>query len=265
MATYFINGDFLSPENAVIHVSDLALLRGYGIFDFFRAIDGKPIFLEDHLDRFENSAHLMGLNIPFSRQECRDIIFKIIEKSPNPMLGVKLILTGGYSSDGYVPAEKANFIAYGAPFTFKPADYGMKVLTHHYIREIPEIKTLNYVVPIRHLPQLKAAGADDVLYYFNGNVSELSRSNIFIVKNDKIATPTEGVLYGITRKKTLAIAQQHFEVEERAVTLAELLDADEIFTTGSTKRVTAIVQVDGKTFPFGNITRKLQELLINME
>jgi D-alanine transaminase/branched-chain amino acid aminotransferase len=265
MATYFINGDFVAPEQAMIHVSDLALLRGYGIFDFFRAIDGKPIFLEDHLDRFENSARLMDLKIPFTREECRDIIFRIIEKSNQPMIGVKLILTGGYSVDGYTPAEKANFIAFGSPFSFKPADYGMKVLTHHYIREIPEIKTLNYVVPIRLIPKLKAAGADDILYHFNGYVSELSRSNIFIVKNEKIITPTEGVLYGITRKKTLAIAKQNFEVEERAVTLAELLDADEIFTTGSTKRVTAIVKVDEKDFPFGKITRKMQELLIDLE
>jgi D-alanine transaminase/branched-chain amino acid aminotransferase len=57
----YLNNAFVKAEDAKIHVSDLGLVRGYGIFDFFRAIDGKAIFLEDHLDRFENSARLMGL------------------------------------------------------------------------------------------------------------------------------------------------------------------------------------------------------------
>jgi branched-chain amino acid aminotransferase len=61
---YYLNGQFSPSEETKIQVSDLGLLRGYGIFDFFRSINGKPIFLSDHLDRFENSAQILGLKIP---------------------------------------------------------------------------------------------------------------------------------------------------------------------------------------------------------
>jgi D-alanine transaminase/branched-chain amino acid aminotransferase len=92
----YLNNAFVKAEDAKIHVSDLGLVRGYGIFDFFRAIDGKAIFLEDHLDRFENSARLMGLPIPATRDQLRAIILESIQRHPLPLLGIKMILTGGF-------------------------------------------------------------------------------------------------------------------------------------------------------------------------
>lgn len=264
----FINGQFVKSQEAKIHVTDLALLRGYGIFDFFRAINGKPIFMEDHLDRFENSARLMGLTIPANRVALRNIIQETIRLNPYPTLGIKMILTGGYSPDGYVPAEAPNLIVIGKPFTFKEPKQGLKLLSFAYQREIPEIKTLNYIVPIRLLPQLKAAQADDVLYYANNLISESSRSNIFIVKNQTIVTPQTGVLYGITRKHVLKVAAKHYAVEERDISLAEYWEADEVFTTGSTKRLLPIVQTDDVIFnkgKIGTITQHLQEAFLAYE
>ncbi len=182
----YLNGEILPAEKAQLHVSDLGLLRGYGIFDFFRSIDGQPVFMEDHLDRFENSARLMGLPIPESRDKLREIIYEIIRLNPHKLLGVKMIMTGGYSEDGYTPSSKSNLVVIGKSFEFKPADIGMKLMTLEYRREIPEIKTLNYIVPIRAIQQMKAVGADDVLYYKDGKISESSRSNIFIVKDKKV-------------------------------------------------------------------------------
>jgi branched-chain amino acid aminotransferase len=264
----YINGEILPTEKAKIHVSDLGLLRGYGIFDFFRAIDGQAIFIEDHLDRFHNSARLMKLPIPESRERLREIIHEIIRLHPHKLLGVKMILTGGYSEDGYTPAAHSNLIVTGKPFEFKPADVGMKLMSMEYRREIPEIKTLNYIVPIRALPQMKAMGADDVLYHQNGKISESSRSNIFIVKNEKIITPLDGALFGVTRKHILNFAKNHFAVEERDVSTQEYWEADEVFTTGSTKRIIAITQTDNQIFSdnkVGKITKKLQQLFLEHE
>jgi branched-chain amino acid aminotransferase len=264
----YLNGEIIPAEKAQIHVSDLGLLRGYGIFDFFRAIDGKPIFMEDHLDRFHNSARLMGLAIPESREHLREIIHKIIKLHPHKLLGVKMILTGGYSPDGYTPAENSNLIVLGKPFDFKPADVGMKLMSVEYRREIPEIKTLNYIVPIRALQQMKAVGADDVLYHRDGKISESSRSNIFIVKNEKIITPLDGALFGITRKHILNFAKNHFAVEERDVSTQEYWEAEEVFTTGSTKRIIAITHTDNQAFSdgkVGKITKKLQALFLEHE
>ncbi|PWK28349.1 D-alanine transaminase/branched-chain amino acid aminotransferase [Arcicella aurantiaca] len=264
----YLNGEILPSEKAQIHVSDLGLLRGYGIFDFFRAIDGQPIFIEDHLDRFENSARLMRLPIPESRERLREIILEIIRLNPHPLLGVKMVMTGGYSEDGYTPSEQSNLIVMGKPFEFKPADIGMKLMSMEYRREIPEIKTLNYIVPIRAIQQMKAQGADDLLYYRDGKISESSRSNIFIIKNEKIITPVDGALFGVTRKHILNFAKKHFIVEERDVTVQEFWEADEVFTTGSTKRIVAITKTDNQVFSdgkVGRITKKLQELFLEEE
>jgi branched-chain amino acid aminotransferase len=264
----YLNAEILPAEKAQIHVSDLGLVRGYGIFDFFRAIDGQPVFIEDHLDRFHNSARLMGLPIPESRERLREIIHEIIRLHPHKLLGVKMILTGGYSEDGYTPAANSNLIVTGKPFEFKPADVGMKLMSMEYRREIPEIKTLNYIVPIRALQQMKAMGADDVLYHQNGKISESSRSNIFIVKNEKIITPLDGALFGVTRKHILNFAKNYFAVEERDVSTQEYFEADEVFTTGSTKRIIAITQTDNQIFSdnkVGKITKKLQQLFLEHE
>ena len=179
-----------------------------------------------------------------------------------------MIMTGGYSEDGYTPSSKSNLVVIGKSFEFKPADIGMKLMTLEYRREIPEIKTLNYIVPIRAIQQMKAVGADDVLYYKDGKISESSRSNIFIVKDKKVITPLDGALFGVTRKHILNFAKNHFEVEERDVTTQEFWEADEVFTTGSTKRIIAITQVDNQVFSdgkVGTITKKLQALFLEEE
>jgi branched-chain amino acid aminotransferase len=138
---------------------------------------------------------------------------------------------------------------------------GMHLMGLDYIRESPEIKTLNYIIPIKNLPQMKAIGADDYLYHHQGLVTELSRSNIFIVKNQTIITPNSGVLYGVTRKNVLLLAKNKYQVEERAVTLQEVLEADEVFTTGSTKKITFISKIDQTVINHGQIGEITKSLL----
>jgi branched-chain amino acid aminotransferase len=265
---YYLNGQIIPSEEAKIHVSDLALLRGYGIFDFFRSVKGKPIFIEDHLDRFENSARLMDLKIPESREKLLEIIMELIRINPHELLGIKMILTGGYSLDGYTPAEKSNLIMIARPFVFKDPAKGIKLMSCEYLREIPEVKTLSYITPVRLLPQMRAMGADDYLYFYNGLISESSRSNIFIVKDQKVITPASGFLPGITRKHVIEACKGTFSFEERDVTLAETLAADEVFTTSSTQRVVAVTKIDDKIVgdgEIGKVTKKLQELLLREE
>ena len=96
----FVNGDIVPIQKAKIGITDLGLLRGYGIFDFFRAIDGKTIYLENHLDRFARSMAFMNMESPFSRDFLRENILKIAELNAAPLLGLKMIATGGYSLDG---------------------------------------------------------------------------------------------------------------------------------------------------------------------
>ena len=109
--------------------------------------------------------------------------------------------------------------------------------------------------------------ADDFLYFFNGLISESSRSNVFIVKNQKVITASTGILPGITRKYVIEGCQGIFEVEERD-SLAETLVADEVLITSSNQRIVHITQIDYQIFDegkIGTVTKKLQELFLKKE
>jgi branched-chain amino acid aminotransferase len=98
-----INQEFVPVNKAYLHVSDLSIQRGYGIFDYFKVSKGHPFFLKEYLNRFESSARLMGLAIPFTQQALEEKIYKLIHLNKLDESGIKMILTGGYSPDGYQP------------------------------------------------------------------------------------------------------------------------------------------------------------------
>ena len=158
----FVNGDIMPIKKATIGITDLGLLRGYGIFDFFRAIDGKTIYLENHLDRFERSMRFMSMESPFSRAELRENILKIAELNHAPLLGIKMIATGGYSPDGYTPTTP-NILIMGKPFAIPPFEKGLKLMLFDHVRDMSEVKTLNYSFPISQMLTLSKNGFDDVL------------------------------------------------------------------------------------------------------
>ncbi|ALI97746.1 aminotransferase class IV [Rufibacter tibetensis] len=249
----YLHEEILPLESAYLHVSDLAIQRGYGIFDFFKTHHGQPLFLEDYLNRFYASALLMGLEVPLSEEELVATITGLIQMNGLSESGVKMLLTGGYSENGYNPGPP-NLIMMEQPLTL-PSEAqvatGIKVITHEYVRELAAAKTINYIVGIKLIQQVKAKGADDVLYHQKGVVSEFPRSNFFLVKEDNtILTPAHEILKGITRKNVLELAGKKYRVEEGTVTLDDIAQAKEAFMTSTTKRVLPIVEVDGN--PIGD-------------
>ncbi|MBC7884207.1 MAG: aminotransferase class IV family protein [Saprospiraceae bacterium] len=260
-----MNGQILPLEDTNINATDLSILRGYGVFDFFRAIDSRPVFMEDHLDRFENSAHLIGIKVPASREDLRQGILEIIRLNQQPLLGIRLVCTGGYSIDGYTPSENANLIMVSKPFVMQPFELGLRLMTVFHQRDMPKIKSINYIKPISLLSEMNKYGADDVLYHSSGIISESSRSNIFIIKNGILITPKNGILLGITRKYILSFANEIMPVEIRNITLHEVYEADEVFVTASTKRIKPVIQIDKNQFEIGPYSRKLYDKMLDAE
>ena len=264
---YIINGKIFSGEAAKIHVSDLALLRAYGVFDYFRFVNGKPVFMEDHLQRFQHSAKLMNLEFPFSKKELIKLIFDLAKANEVTDAGIHMILTGGFSKDAFTPS-KPNLILMASPFTPQPKIYfenGVKLLLWKYQRELPEVKTINYIIPILAQKKKEAAGALDILYHDGKFISECSRCNLFMVADDnKLITPKKGILKGITRKHTLELARNFFDVELRDISIDELKCAREVFITSSSKRIVPVAQIDDFTIGNGKpgaVTIQLAELL----
>ncbi|MFK8161027.1 MAG: aminotransferase class IV [Lewinella sp.] len=264
LSIVYLNGRFVPKEEASLNVADLAILRGFGIFDYFRYINGKPRFIEDHLDRFLRSAKLLDLEMPVSREDLRETVHQLIKRNGGGDGGIRFVLTGGYAPDGYTPTNP-NLVGMAYPFKGHSAqDYerGMNILLHRYERQFPEVKSIDYLEGIRIQPMLKAKGADYALYVDRDeNVRESDRSNFMIVKDGILITPGENILHGITRLHLLKLASQlGIPTEERAVSVAELKAADEAIICSSMKGALAITYVDGVAVGDGKpgvVTRRL--------
>ena len=239
-----INGDFVTNENAGIHISDLALQRGYGVFDFFTAINGKLVFLEDHLARLFYSADKMHLQIWLSRKKLTELIYALIEKNKIPNAGIRITVTGGDSPDGY-SIGKANIIIQEKEFAFDKELFGrgLALMSFQYPRQFPDVKTIDYSQAIYLSPLMLRKGADDILYHENGIVTECPRSNFFIVtRENEIITPEKNILHGVTRKKILSLKGYRFV--EGQVDLEFLFNVKEAFISSTTKAVVPVLRVD---------------------
>lgn len=265
----WINGNFVEADRAVVSLNDLALQRGYGLFDFFRTRDGKPLFLQEHLNRFFNSAKLLYLQPPIEKEALKTIVLQLIKKNNLSESGVKLTLTGGYSSDGYTPTTPNLIIQQNEirVFGVETFQQGIKIITYPYQRELPQAKTTNYLIGIWLQKQLQACGADEVLYQSGGIITEFPRANVFIVtKDNKLITPFKNILHGVTRGNVLKIAQELFVVEERDILVEELKLAQEVFLTSTTKRLLPVFEIDGTPLSRTNpITRVLYREFLKLE
>ena len=248
----YINNHFLPYSEANLHVSDIGLQRGYGIFDYFVEMEGRIPFLEDYLDRFYISAELLNMEVPLSREMMKEKIGHLLQQNKFGTSGIKLLLTGGYSEDLYSPSTP-NFMILNLPVYHRPGDLGegVKLLLLDYLRHIPEVKTTFYLPSIALFPKLKEKGAVEVLYHHNGLISETTRANIFFIKNGTLITPSPGVLKGITRKYVLQLSRDLMPFEEREVKLEELWESDEVFITGTSKHVLPAVEVEGRVIGNG--------------
>ncbi|TDQ76296.1 aminotransferase class IV [Sphingobacterium yanglingense] len=265
--TYVIlNGVQIPEHEAQLSINDLAIVRGYGIFDYFKTVQGTPLFLEDNLDRFYNSARLMDLPVNYSRTEIKSMIEQLMLANNMPDSGIKILLTGGYSPDGYSIAEP-NLIISQHPITRDDLaeNKGIKLLPFEYHRPFSQVKSIDYVMGIQALKKAKEAGANDVVYVQNGLLSECPRANFFLVSDDgTLLTAGDDVLQGITRMKILEVAKEHFKIEVRDISLEDLKNASEAFISSTTKNITPVTEVLGhKEFGAGagTVTKQLQVLL----
>jgi D-alanine transaminase/branched-chain amino acid aminotransferase len=249
----YINGAFLPASQAALQVSDLAIQRGYGIFDFFKTLDHLPVFLDEHLDRFYHSAEQMRLDPGKDREQLREVIRELAEQNNIANAGIKITLTGGYSPDGY-SITRPNLIITQQPLKMPDKavfQQGLRLMSYPHQRQMPQVKSLDYLMAIWLQPLIKEKGADDVLYQLNGLVSECPRSNFFIVTADDTVVTSTQPLKGIIRMKTLEIAGKQFKVEERELTLEEAYQAKEAFITSTTKHILPVVQLDGRVIGDG--------------
>lgn len=251
----YFNGTIAPTDQLAVGVTDLGLLRGYGLFDYFLTYNGRPFQWDWYWERFQNSATRMHLPLQLGKDETFRLLLKLIELSGGTDVAFRFVMTGGYAPDS-ITIDHPNLLILTESIHPVPAiqyEQGIKVILDEYVREMAEVKSTDYKRLILMAQAIKSAGASDLLYQKGGEISELSRSNFFIVKGNRLITPNRYILHGITRRTVMQLAQSDFQVEERPVLLSELYDADEAFTTSSTKRVLPIVQIGELTVADGHV------------
>ena len=284
----WVNGEYVEDSKACLHVSDLAIQRGYGVFDFFSVMRPRPLLgghleqegedqlndrsdipfmLSMYLNRFYASAAGLNMEPPVKKGELKQILIQFIKKNKLDHHGVKLTLTGGYSDDGFTPVTPNMIIRAHKLKRPSPEKYqtGFRVMTHEFQRSAPACKTLDYRHAIALIPTLRKRQLDDVLYHSEGIVTEFPRSNFFMIdRDDRIVTPAKNILEGITRKAVISAAKDHFNVQERDVYLEELKHAKEAFLTSTTKLIMPVCEIDGRLVGSGKpgpLTQKISQLL----
>lgn len=256
MGIYYMDGEYVETAEASVPASDLALLRGYGIFDFTRTYGGKPFQLGAHLRRLIRSAALLELDCPWDIEELHDIVMETLRRNEYAESNIRLLVTGGDSPNGFLPAGDSRLLVMVTPVKPMASHYyesGAAVATVEMSRHLPEIKSINYLPGITAQKQALKLNPESIeaIYRVNGNVVEGTRSNTFIFKGGRWITPADELLLGITRAEVIKLIEAEGQLELRDITLAEYYDADEIVITSTTKEVIPVVQVDDVTIGGG--------------
>ena len=286
----WMDGKMVEWRDAKIHVLTHTLHYGCGAFEGVRAYNtanGTAIFrLEEHTERLFNSAKILRMHIPFSKQEIMDVQRDVVRANKLESCYIRPLVWIGDKKLGVSP--KGNTIhlmvaawAWGAYLGEEGLKKGIRVKTSSYTRHhvnitMTQAKAVsNYTNSILANMEVTDEGYDEALLLdTSGFVSEGAGENIFVVKNGVIYTPdlSAGALSGITRNTVFHIAQDlGIEVIQKRITRDEVYISDEAFFTGTAAEVTPIRELDripmGKDDYVGSrgpITEKIQSAFFDI-
>ena len=247
MAISYIDGQFVDASQARIPANDLAVLRGYGVFDFLRTYRGEPFRLVEHLRRLQRSAQLIELACPWDIEELAEIVSETLRRNDFAESGIRIVVTGGDSPGSFLPSGGSRLLVMVTPLQPLPAEtytQGAAVVTVDMKRYLPEAKTINYIPGITAQSQARRANPDaiEAVYCEDGLITEGTRGNIFICQGGRWSAPGAGVLLGITRAEVIKLLGDKLQL--RDITRDEFRCADEVVLTSTTKEVVPITRVD---------------------
>jgi len=269
----YLNGNFVPKHEAKTSIYDHGFLYGDGVFEGIRAYNGRVFRLDEHLDRMYDSAKAIDLKIPLSKDEMKKAIIETLKINKLKDAYIRPIVTRGDGDLGLDPRKCPSpnvFIItqeWGAMYG-DLYEKGLKAVTVSVRRNAPEalppnIKSMNYLNNILAKIEANVKGGDEaIIFDVNGNISEGSGDNIFVVKNGRIITPpTLNNLRGITRAAAIELAvKEGIEVSEANIGFFDIYTADEVFVTGTAAEIAPITVIDGRTVGDGKpgkITKKL--------
>jgi branched-chain amino acid aminotransferase len=275
----WMDGELVPWDEARVHVLTHSLHYGSGVFEGIRtyaAADGPAVFrLTDHIQRLHDSAKLIMMTIPYTRDELVDACKLTVRESGLDSCYVRPIAYLGYGEIGLnpLPCEVNVSIAvwpWGAYLGEESLEAGVRVKVSSWRRMDPNINPVAakgtgiYINSSLAKVEAVQSGYDEaILLNTQGFVAECTGENLFIVKDGVVITPplSSGALAGITRDSVMTIARDlGYPVKEEQLLRHDLYLADEAFLTGTAAEVVPIRSVDDREIGNrGEITRSLQQ------
>ena len=265
-----INGKAVPRTKAKISVFDNSLFYAEGLFETFLALGDSVIFLDDHLDRLERGAALIGIELPVSRATIIRWINAANMKNSSPVKKIRVTVTAGDSAFWAGKKSKPNIIIIVTEYEIPTRPWKLTVSPYGVDQGSPfrNVKTLSFIIEMTSRKNAHSDRYDDaILLNRNGNVAETTSANIFWIKNGVLYTTPigAGCLEGMTRRHIIELASAHdIAVKIKNVKLDDLLASDEIFVTSSIKLILPVISIDTDRrhkYKVGPLTRRLQKLL----
>ncbi|HSL20902.1 MAG TPA: aminotransferase class IV [Vicinamibacterales bacterium] len=270
-----VNGRVSDAEHAGVSVLDHGFLYGYGVYETLRTYDRVPFLFDRHMKRLRASAEGIHVRVPVDDAEMLRRIERTMAAVPGLQEGyIRILLTRGVGDFSYDPksAPDPTLVIIVKNFPEPPAekfDRGIELATvsvmrNHPASVNPRIKSNNLLNNALAMQEALRKGAEEALLKnHRDEVAECAQSNVFIIRNGAALTPPldSGLLAGITREFVFEVGRTcGVPVSDAVLRESDVLGADEVFITGTTRELTPVVAIDRRTIGDGKpgpITKKL--------
>ncbi|MCD6434622.1 MAG: branched-chain amino acid transaminase [Candidatus Diapherotrites archaeon] len=281
----WLNGSLVPWKKAQVHFLTHALHYGTAVFEGIRAYKterGTAVFrLKDHIKRLFNSAHVLGIEVPYTNQQLYDATIELIKANKLEECYIRPLVFLDYGEMGLNPLKCKVSVgiaawSWGTYLGEEGIKNGIRAKIASFSRshvnaQMTKAKISgNYVNSALAKAEAILAGYDEaIMLDTNGFVSEATGENLFIVRDSVlISTPKATVLEGITRDSVIKIAEaEGIKFKEEKLTRDQLYIADEVFLTGTAAEITPVREIDNRTIGNGKpgeITRKIQKIFFDI-
>ncbi|HET7712661.1 MAG TPA: aminotransferase class IV, partial [Thermoanaerobaculia bacterium] len=268
----YLNGSWTTTAARVIGVEDRGFQFGDGVYEVFKFLEKRPIFLIDHFRRLERGLAEIEIPNPWTEEQFVSMVGELLRRTEFHEGIVYIQVTRGESERAhfYPDGMKPTALAYSRRLAFPDAarkERGIRLITapdHRWTQ--CHVKSINLLANALAKKKAQRAGVDEALLVSDGFIREGASASFFAVKNDRVIThpQDEHILPGIVRDHVIRLALgAKIRVDERPLRDADLFDLDEAFVTSTSLGVMPVSEIDGRVIGNsrrGEITTQLQQL-----
>ncbi len=273
----YFNGRFTTTAERILSVEDRGFQFGDGVYEVFKFLGKRPIFLLDHFRRMDRGLQEIDIPNPWTEASFGQTMSKLLERTSfaEGIVYIQVTRGEGERAHFYPDGMQPTAVAYSRRFVFPDAsrkERGIRVITAPDLRwKQCQIKSINLLPNALAKKKAQRAGADEALLVAEGTVREGASASFFVVRAGKIITHPldEHILPGVVRDRVIGLAiSAKIRVDERPLRETELFQLDEAFITSTTMGVMPVTEIDDRVIGNsrrGEVTAELQRLFDALE